>query len=142
MPVRKAEAIWQGGIRDGRGTMRFAGGTIVGEYSFDSRFESGQGMNPEELLGAAHAGCFSMALSAGLAKAGYPPDQIHTYADVHLENQGGDWGITRVHLRTQAQVPGISDFKFQEVATQAKANCPVSKALASVQISLDAKLSS
>jgi osmotically inducible protein OsmC len=120
--------------------MRFAGGTVVGQYSFGSRFESGQGMNPEELLGAAHAGCFSMALSSGLAKAGYPPDRVHTYADVHLEQKDGDWGITRIHLRTQAKVLGIAETKFQEIAGQAKTNCPVSKALGSIQITLDAKL--
>lgn len=141
MPVRKAEAVWNGGLRDGAGTMKMQSGAYEGPYSFASRFEEAGGTNPEELIAAAHAGCFSMALSAALGEAGFPPTRIATSASVHLEKVGEGFGITRINLSTDATVPGIDDAKFQEIANQAKENCPVSKALKAVEITLEARLS-
>ena len=140
MPVRTADARWEGNLPDGKGTMRFGGGAFEGQYSFSSRFEDGAGTNPEELIAAAHAGCFSMALSNGLAKAGHTPTRVDTTASVHLEKVEGGFGITRIDLRTEAEVPGIDEATFKEQAQTAKANCPVSKALAAVEITLDASL--
>lgn len=141
MPARTATARWQGGLRDGNGTMRLGGGAFEGAYSFASRFEEGTGTNPEELLGAAHAGCFSMALSAGLERAGFPPNRVETTATVHLvPADGGGFRIGRIDLTTAADVPGIESAAFQEQAEAAKANCPVSKALAGVDIQLQASL--
>jgi len=140
MPVRTADARWEGNLPDGKGTMRFGGGAFEGQYSFSSRFEEGAGTNPEELLAAAHAGCFSMALSNGLAKAGHAPTRVDTTANVHLDKVEGGFGITKIDLRTEAEVPGIDEATFKEQAETAKANCPVSKALAAVDIILDAKL--
>ncbi len=138
MPVRTANAVWEGTLREGNGTMKF--GTFEGRYSFPSRFEEGEGTNPEELLGAAHAGCFSMALSAALGRAGHDPESVSTNAAVHLDKGDSGFSITRVHLTTEAVVPGIEQAQFEEIANEAKANCPVSKALAGVEITLDAKL--
>jgi osmotically inducible protein OsmC len=140
MPTRSADARWEGSLKDGKGTMRLGGGAYEGPYSFASRFEDGTGTNPEELLGAAHAGCFSMALSAGLGRAGHDPDSVSTTAAVHLEKGDSGFSITRIHLTTQAVVPGMDDAEFQQVAADAKQNCPVSKALAGVEITLDATL--
>ncbi|HKO55846.1 MAG TPA: OsmC family protein [Thermoanaerobaculia bacterium] len=141
MPTRKAEAQWQGSLRDGSGTMKLGSGAFEGKYSFGTRFEGAPGTNPEELIGAAHAGCFSMALSAALGKAGYQPTRIHTTAAVHLEMVGEGFGITRIDLDCEADVPGISDEEFQQTARGAKENCPVSKALAAVgNITLSARL--
>jgi osmotically inducible protein OsmC len=140
MPVRKASAEWNGTLREGKGTMNLA--AWQGPYSFASRFEQAGGTNPEELIAAAHAGCFSMALSAALGKAGFTPQRIATTASVTLDKVGEGFGITRIDLSTDASVPGIDDAKFQEIAAQAKANCPVSKALQSVEITLEARLSS
>src|SRR5947209_1952306 len=140
MPVRTADARWEGNLPDGKGTMRFGGGAFEGQYSFSSRFEEGAGTNPEELIAAAHAGCFSMAFSNGLAKAGHTPTRVDTTARVHLEKVEGGFGITRIELRTEAEVPGIDEATFKEQAETAKANCPVSKALAAVEITLDATL--
>ena len=140
MPVRRAEARWEGDLPNGKGTMRFGGGAFEGQYSFSSRFEEGAGTNPEELIAAAHAGCFSMALSNGLAKAGHVPTRVETTAKVHLDKVEAGFGITRIELSTEAEVPGIDDGAFQEQAQTAKANCPVSKALAAVEITLDATL--
>lgn len=141
MPVRTAEAQWNGNLREGNGTMKLGSGAYNGAYSFSSRFEEGQGSNPEELLAAAHAGCFSMAFAAGLARAGYNPTRIQTSAKVHIEQVPGGFGITRIELNTEGQVPGIDEKTFQEQAEAAKAGCPVSKALAAVEnITLDAKL--
>ena len=140
MPVRTADARWEGNLQDGKGTMRFGGGAFEGQYSFSSRFEEGAGTNPEELIAAAHAGCFSMALSNGLAKAGHVPTRVETTASVHLDKVEGGFGITRIDLRTEAEVPGIDESAFKEQAEAAKANCPVSKALAAVEITLDASL--
>jgi lipoyl-dependent peroxiredoxin len=140
MPVRSAEAVWEGDLRGGRGRMKFGSGAFDGQYSFSSRFEEGAGTNPEELIGAAHAGCFSMAFAGALAKAGFVPTRVNTTADVHLEKVGDGNSITRIILRTQAEVPGISEEKFQEVAQGAKKNCPVSRALAAIDIGLEARL--
>ncbi|MBI1940848.1 MAG: OsmC family protein [Acidobacteria bacterium] len=140
MAVRTSEAEWKGDLLKGEGTMKLGSGAFEGSYSFPSRFESGQGTNPEELIAAAHAGCFSMALSAGLGKAGFTPTRIHTTATVHLEKVGEGFAITRIELDSQAQIPGIDDKTFQEHAEGAKKGCPVSKALAGPQISLKAKL--
>lgn len=140
MAARTAEAEWKGNLREGKGTMKLGSGAYEGPYSFASRFENGAGTNPEELIGAAHAGCFSMALSAGLGRAGFTPTRIHTTARVHLEKVGEGFGITRIELNTEAQIPGIEDATFQKHAEDAKKGCPVSKALAGVQISLTAKL--
>ena len=140
MPVRKAEARWEGDLPNGKGTMRFGGGAFEGQYSFRSRFEDGRGTNPEELLAAAHAGCFSMALSNGLAKAGHAPTRVDTTASVNLDKTDAGFSITRIDLRTEAEVPGMDEAAFNEQAETAKANCPVSKALAAVEITLDATL--
>ena len=140
MPKRTAEAQWEGSLQDGKGTMRFGSGAFEGQYSFASRFEEGTGTNPEELIGAAHAGCFSMALSAGLGRAGFTPDRVHTTASVSLEKGDSGFRINRIDLVTEASVPGIDEATFQEQAETAKANCPVSQALAGTQITLKATL--
>ena len=141
MPKRTASARWDGSLTEGRGTMRMASGAYEGPYSFQSRFEEGDGTNPEELIAAAHAGCFSMALSAGLGQAGHNPESVETEAVVHLDKAGEGFAITRIELRTRAGVPGLSDEAFQEIAEAAKQGCPVSQALAGVDsIELDAQL--
>jgi lipoyl-dependent peroxiredoxin len=140
MPARTATARWQGGLRDGNGAMRLGSGAFEGQYSFSSRFEEGTGTNPEELIGAAHAGCFSMALSAGLEAAGFPPRSVETTAKVDLEPGDGGFRISRIDLTTSAEVPSIDPATFQEQAETAKASCPVSKALAGVDIRLNASL--
>ena len=140
MPVRTAEAVWEGNLPEGHGTMTLAGGAYRGPYSFKSRFESGTGTNPEELIAAAHAGCYSMALSHALATVGHPPKRVHTTAKVHLEKSEGGFSIPRIELVTEAEVPGIDEAKFHEQAETAKKNCPVSKLLAAAQISLQATL--
>jgi osmotically inducible protein OsmC len=140
MAVRTSEAEWKGNLREGQGTMKLGSGAYEGSYSFASRFESGKGTNPEELIAAAHAGCYSMALSAGLSKAGFTPTRVHTTANVHLEPVEGGFGITKIELHTQAQIPGINNDTFQQQAEAAKKGCPVSKALAGTQITLEAKL--
>jgi osmotically inducible protein OsmC len=140
MPARTATARWEGGLKDGKGSMRLGGGAFEGQYSFSSRFEDGVGTNPEELIGAAHAGCFSMALSAGLEKAGYTANSVETTANVHLSPSDGGFRISRIELSSTADVPGIDADTFAQQAEAAKQNCPVSKALAGVDIALDAKL--
>lgn len=140
MPKRKANAEWQGNLQDGKGKLSFGNGAFDGNYSFSSRFENGTGTNPEELIAAAHAGCYSMALSAGLAKAGYKPESVKTEATVSLDKVDGGFAITGVHLKTEASVPGIDSDTFREQAEGAKKGCPVSKALASISITLDASL--
>ena len=140
MPLRKAEAEWKGTLKDGKGTIKSESGAINGQYSFSTRFENGVGTNPEELIGAAHAGCFSMALAAALEKGGHPAKRVHTTAAVRLDKVGEGFGITKIDLTTEAEVPGIDDAAFQQAAAGAKANCPVSRALTGVQISLQAKL--
>lgn len=140
MPVRKASAVWHGTLKEGSGSMSMQSGAYEGSYSFGSRFEEASGTNPEELIAAAHAGCFSMALSAGLGRAGLEPKRVATSASVHLEKVGEGFKITRIELDTEAEVPGIDEEKFQEQAEGAKTNCPVSQALAGVEISLKARL--
>lgn len=140
MAVRSADAEWQGGLKDGKGSVKTGSGALQNNYSFASRFESGGGTNPEELIAAAHAGCFSMALSAGLEKNGFKPRRVATTARVHLEKVGEGFSITRIELDSQAEVPGIEKAKFMEFAEGAKKGCPISKALASVPIDLNIKL--
>ncbi len=137
MAVRNAEAIWQGSLREGSGSMKLGSGAYEGPYTYASRFEDGPGTNPEELIGAAHAGCFSMFLSALLTKDKHIPTRIHTTAKVHL---GEGPAITLIELNTEATVPGLDQAKFSQYADSAKANCPVSKALSAVEIQLNAKL--
>ncbi len=139
--IRKAEAIWEGSLREGRGTMRLGSGAFEGAYSFTTRFEDEPGTNPEELIGAAHAGCFSMALSAGLGRAGFTPQRIQTSAAVHFEKLEAGFRIVKIVLTTEAVVPGIDAETFQAQAEAAKAGCPISNALSKdIEIVLDARL--
>lgn len=140
MPKRKAEASWNGDLEKGTGNMAFGSGAFKGAYSFKSRFEEGTGTNPEELIGAAHAGCFSMALSGEIANAGYDPNSVTTNANVTLEEVDGDPAISTIELDVEANIPEIDEDTFQELAEGAKKNCPVSKALAGVNIELNAGL--
>ena len=140
MPVRKGSAVWEGSLREGKGSVKLGSGLFEAPYSAASRFESGPGTNPDELLGAAHAGCFSMALSAGLTKAGFTATRIHTTARVHLERVGENFKITRIQLQTEAEVPRLDRAAFQAHVEAAKKTCPVSVALAGVDISLSAQL--
>jgi osmotically inducible protein OsmC len=142
MVTRKSEAEWRGNLKDGHGKMKLGSGAFEGEYSFPSRFESGKGTNPEELIAAAHAGCFSMALSAGLGKAGYNPTRIHTTAVVHLNKVGEGFEINQIDLQTEAEIPNIDEATFKKEAENAKANCPVSKLYKGAQINLQANLRS
>jgi osmotically inducible protein OsmC len=136
-----ANAKWTGALKEGGGTVKLGGGAFEGQYSFSSRFEEGAGTNPEELIAAAHAGCYSMALSAGLERAGYSPNSVETEAKVHLSPANGGFAISRIDLVASADVPGIDKDAFQQAAQAAKEGCPVSKALAAVEITLDARLS-
>ena len=141
MPTRTANARWNGSLQEGTGTMRMASGSYEGPYSFQSRFEEGDGTNPEELIAAAHAGCFSMALSGELGRSGHEVESVETEARVHLEKVEGGFAIKRIELLTRASVPGIDDDEFQKHAQAAKEGCPVSQALAAVEsIELDAQL--
>ncbi len=142
MPTRTAHAEWNGSLPEGKGRMEFGSGAFEGPYSFKSRMEEGPGTNPEELIGAAHAGCFSMALSGALGRAGHPPTSIDTDATVHFEKEDAGWRITQVALRTRGVVPGIDEATFREHVDGAKANCPVSKALTGVEITVDSTLES
>ena len=139
MPTRSADAHWKGDLTNGSGHMSVESGAFSGAFSFHSRFEDGEATNPEELIGAAHAGCFSMALSNMLAEAGHAPDSVETTADVTLEMlEDGGPTITTIHLTTKGSVPGLNEDEFQDFAEKAKAGCPVSKALAGTDITLDA----
>ena len=140
MPVRNAEATWNGSLKDGNGDVKTGSGAISGKYSFGSRFENGAGTNPEELIGAAHAGCYSMALAAGLGKAGFNPQRVHTAAQVTIDKVGDGFKITRIRLKTEAKVPNIDPKQFQEIAEKTKSGCPVSQALSATPIELEAKL--
>lgn len=140
MPKRKATAVWTGPIKEGSGTVALESGSYRGPYSFTSRFEDGTGTNPEELIAAAHAGCFAMAFSGNLGRAGHVPETIEAHAVVHLEKVGDGFAIPRIDLVCEAKVPGIGEEEFQEVARKSKEGCPVSKVLAGAEISLDAKL--
>ena len=141
MPRRTADARWEGSLQDGNGTMRMASGAYEGPYSFQSRFEEGDGTNPEELIAAAHAGCYSMALSGELGRAGHDPESVETEAIVHLDKVEAGFAIKKIELRTRVTAPGLDDAAFQEAAEAAKKGCPVSQALAAVEsIELDAQL--
>jgi lipoyl-dependent peroxiredoxin len=141
MPTRTASARWEGSLTEGNGTMRMGSGAYEGPYSFQSRFEEGDGTNPEELIAAAHAGCFSMALSGELGKAGYDVESVDTEATVHLDEAGDGFAISRIELRTEVSAPGVDEAAFQEAAEAAKKGCPVSQALAAVDsIELAAEL--
>ncbi|WP_223634341.1 OsmC family protein [Corallococcus sp. EGB] len=139
MGISKGSAQWNGGFKDGKGSMKPGHGSDV-PFSVGTRFEGQQGSNPEELIGAALSGCFSMALSVGLEKAGLKPTRIQTNADVHLDKQGDGFAITTIELTTEATVPGANDAQFQKIAEETKKGCPVSKALAGANITLKAKL--
>ncbi|MHB1347232.1 MAG: OsmC family protein [Candidatus Humimicrobiaceae bacterium] len=140
MAVRKAKAVWEGNLLNGKGTVEVESGLFKGSYSFLSRFEEGKGTNPEELLGAAHAACYSMALSSLLEKNGFKPVKISTQSSVHIEKTDGGFSITKIILNTQGKVPGIDEKTFIGFAGEAKISCPVSKALASTNIELIAAL--
>ena len=140
MPVRTAEAEWKGDLAQGSGRMKTQTASFEGAYSLGSRFEESKGTNPEELIAAAHAGCFSMALAAQLARAGHSPDSVATTARVHIEKVDAGFSITKIELRTLAKVPGLDAAAFQQKAEAARTGCPVSKALESVDITLDAQL--
>ena len=139
--VRKGEAVWSGGLKDGKGAISTESGALESHpYGFAMRFEDVKGTNPEELIGAAHAGCFTMALSLILGEAGLTADEMKTVAKVSLDKQESGFAITKIHLTLTASIPGATDAQFQELAAKAKANCPVSKAL-TPEITLDASLS-
>ena len=137
MATRKSTAEWNGTLKEGSGRMRVGSGAYDGPFTYASRFESGQGTNPEELIGAAHAGCFSMFLAALLGKAGHPPKSIKTTATVHL---GEGPTVTLIELDTVGEVPGIDQAEFTRTAEAAKKDCPISKALAGPEIKLNARL--
>jgi lipoyl-dependent peroxiredoxin len=141
MATRTGSAEWRGDLKSGSGELTVGDGVFTGAYSFSSRFEDGDGTNPEELIAAAHAGCFSMALSGDLGRAGHEAESVETTATVHLEKVEAGFGITRIVLDTRARVPSIEEAEFQQVADGAKQNCPVSRALAAVpSIELNAEL--
>ena len=140
MPTRSSSAQWSGNLARGSGTMSLGSGAFEGAYSAASRFENGEGTNPEELIAAAHAGCFSMALALTLSQAGHEPDSVRTTAEVHLDKDGEGFSITRSDLTTEVKVDGLDDSEFQKYAEEAEKGCPVSRALGAIEISLDAKL--
>lgn len=140
MKTRKSSAVWEGNLTEGRGTIVLGGGKLEVPYDFRGRFEDGAGSNPEELIGGAHAGCFSMALAHELSEAGHPPVKIETTARVHLEKVADGFAIPKIELKTEADVPGVDEETFQRLAQGAKRNCPVSKLLSAADIVLDAKL--
>jgi osmotically inducible protein OsmC len=140
MAQRQGSAVWNGTLKGGSGSMKLGSGAYEGPFSFSSRFENGSGTNPEELIGAALAGCFSMALSANLEKAGHPAKRVSTTANVKLEVVDGGPKITTIELENESEVPGIDQSAFQEQAEKTKAGCPVSKALTGTEIKLNAKL--
>lgn len=140
MITRKANAKWDGGLKGGKGNVELGSGAYSGQYSFNSRFEEGKGTNPEELIAAAHAGCFSMALSAELEKGGFKPKSVSTEAKVKLEKVGEGFKITQILLKTVAEIPDIENSEFQKHAESAKKGCPVSQALAATDIKLEAEL--
>jgi osmotically inducible protein OsmC len=140
MPTRSSSAQWSGNLARGNGTMSLGSGAFEGAYSFASRFEEGDGTNPEELIAAAHAGCFSMALANVLSQAGHEPDSVQTTAEVHLDKDDAGFSITRSDLTTEVKVEGLDDDEFQRYAEEAEKTCPVSRALGAIEIGLDAKL--
>jgi osmotically inducible protein OsmC len=140
MPIRNSNAIWEGKLQNGQGKIRLGGGAYEGAYSFASRFEEGQGTNPEELIAAAHAGCFSMALAHELEQAGYSPESIETVCDVRIDKVKDGFAIKTSHLQTKAKVPSVDEQTLRKHAENAKQNCPVSKALAGLDIRLSIQL--
>ena len=140
MPVRTANASWKGDLKTGKGQLSSESSALNGAYSFSTRFENEKGTNPEELIGAAHAGCFSMALSKILAEAGHTPNEIKTTAKVHLDKGESGFGISKIVLQTEGDVPGMDADNFKQHAENAKMNCPISKALKAVNIELEASL--
>jgi osmotically inducible protein OsmC len=140
MPIRRGEASWRGRLRDGQGHIRLGSGAFEGSYSFASRFENGPGTNPDELVAAAEAGCFSMALALTLEEAGYTLEYVHTGAILHLDKQEHGFKITRIELETEAKVAEIEFNQFKQLAEQTKQTCPVSQALKGVELILSAKL--
>lgn len=140
MAVRRAQAEWRGNLAAGTGSVKTESGALDGAYSFGSRFESGGGTNPEELIAAAHAGCFAMALSHALSQAGHTPTSVRADSAVHLEKVESGMSITRIHLTCEAEVPGLDDDTFQEYATGARRNCIISRALGAVEITHEAVL--
>ena len=140
MIVRTSTAQWQGDLKQGKGHVELGSGSYKGPYSFRSRFADGTETNPEELIAAAHAACYSMALAHGLSSAGHVPTSVRTSAKVHLEQQGSGFTITLIELTTEAAVPGLDNAAFQKAAEETKQACPVSKALAATPITLTAKL--
>ncbi|TVP78011.1 MAG: OsmC family peroxiredoxin [Gemmatimonadales bacterium] len=141
MAVRSSSAIWKGNLAEGTGTVSTESGTLTrAGYSFPSRFETGPGTNPEELIGAAHSGCYAMALSHELAEAGHAPESVHATAQVHLDKVDGGFEIGRIELSCEAIVPGIEEDAFQEIAMAAARGCPVSKALSATTIEVNARL--
>lgn len=140
MPIRESEAHWNGGLKTGKGVVKTGSGGFEGRYSAGTRFGDDSGTNPEELIGAAHAGCFSMALAMLLEQAGHAPERIDTLAKVHLDPEDGGYKISRIELDTRGTVPGIEQDAFEKQARAAKGDCPVSKALAGVEISVTARL--
>lgn len=141
MAVRTANAVWEGTLQEGKGTVKLGSGAFEGQYSFSSRFEEGTGTNPEELLGAAHAGCYSMALNAGLRRGGFTPERISTTANVHFTKQEAGMRISKIELNVEGVVPGMEAAQFEEMAQATHQTCIVSIALAAVpEIVVNAKL--
>lgn len=141
MASRTAEAVWEGSLKEGKGSMKLGSGAYEGAYSFTSRFEDGiTGTNPEELIGAALAGCFTMALGAGLGRAGFEPESLHTSAKVHLEKTDAGMTITRIDLVTEGRVPNVDNATFQEQAEATRTACIISRALGGVEIAVTATL--
>ena len=140
MPTRTGKAVWKGSLKEGKGEMETESGVLKNEYSFGTRFQQKKGTNPDELIAAAHAGCFSMALSLILGQEGYTPTEINTTAKVTIEEKGGGFALTTSKLITKAKVPNIEENEFQKIANKAKKGCPVSKALKGLKIELDAKI--
>ncbi len=140
MAIRKAETTWQGDLMSGSGRMKLGSGACEAEFSVGTRMQDKPGSNPEELIGAALSGCYSMALASALGKAGHPPQRIHTSADVHFEKVGDGFKITKIQLRTEVSAPGIDESAFRQTAENTKKTCPVSQALAATPIELDARL--
>lgn len=141
MAIRQSSAVWEGSLKDGRGVITLGADGLEAPYSFASRFENeGTGTNPEELIGGAHAGCFSMALAAEMGKAGHSPVRIETTCRVHLTKGGAGYAIPKIELETAVEAPGIDEDAFQRLANSAKENCPVSKVLSAAEITLKANL--
>jgi osmotically inducible protein OsmC len=140
MATRVSDAEWHGDLKSGEGQIKLGSGAFQGQYSFNSRFAEGKGTNPEELIAAAHAGCFSMAFSHALSEAGHTPDRVHTSAKIHFGPVPGGFAISKIDLITEGSVPGVDAATFAKIAEEAKINCPVSKALAALEITLTAKL--